>query len=257
MSDHSRFLAFAEELADGARAILRRSFRAVPDAEYKADATPVTVADREVEAWLRARIGEAFPEHGILGEEHGDERLDAEWVWVLDPIDGTQSFASGSPLFGSLIALTHHGAPVVGALDTPIVAERWLATTGGGATFNGRTTRVRAARPLSEALFYTTSPYAFTGPLAGGLQRLRERVRIMRFSADCYAYGLLARGDIDVVIEAGLNPYDACAIAPIVLEAGGVFTQWDGAPVRIDFDGTVIAATSEELAREALELLRG
>ena len=164
----SDFLRFAHALADESRALLRRRFRSGLRVDAKADASPVTAADREVEALLRERIRAAFPDHGILGEEHGGEDLDAEHVWVLDPIDGTRSFATGRPLFGTLIGLVQRGSPVLGLIDSPVTGERWSAADGCGAELDGRPVRVRAARPLHEAALYASPPHVFAG-LAEGL----------------------------------------------------------------------------------------
>lgn len=248
----------ALELADRARAVLRARFRTPVDEELKDDATPVTAVDREVEELLRERIRRAFPGHGILGEEHGAEGLDAEHVWVLDPIDGTKAFASGKPLFGSLIALVERGRPTVGVIECPATEERWLGVdpspgSGGsvaaGAWHDGAPCRVRAPRGLADAVLYTI-------PLdLPGYRALRDGTRWTVHDADCYAYGLLASGTVDVVVESGLAPYDCCALAPVVRGAGGTIREWSGRGVGLVSDGTLVAASTPELATEALRTL--
>lgn len=250
-------LAFACSLADESRSILRRRFRSGVDLDIKADASPVTAADREVEAALRARIRDAFPAHGILGEEEAPEAPDAEHVWVLDPIDGTRSFVTGRPLFGTLIGLVRRGRPVLGVIDAPITGERWCGVEGLGARLDGAPIRVRERRTLAHAALYASPPHHFGGAHAEGFERLRRSVRFTLYEGDCYAYGQLAQGDIDLVIETALEPYDVCALVPIVREAGGFIARWNGDEVGLEGKGTVVAASHPELALEALEILRG
>ncbi len=243
-------VSFAEALAERSRAILVQRFRSALAVEHKADDTPVTAADREVETALRQAIGTRFPEHGVLGEEHGAERLDAEWVWVLDPIDGTRPFATGNPLFVTLIALLHRGRPVVGVIDAPIPRERWVGAAGHGTKWNGTRVAVRARRPLAEAVLYAAVPRDDAG--LAGYRRLTKAVRWTVHDQDGYAYGLLARGGVDLVVEPELEPYDWCALAPVVEGAGGWIAHWDGTPLGLEGDGTVVAATDRALADEAV-----
>lgn len=252
---HTEHVAFALDLADRARAVLRKRFRSVVDYELKADETPVTAVDREIEELFRERIGRTFPAHGILGEEYGAESLDAECVWVLDPIDGTKAFASGKPLFGSLIALVENGRPSVGVIECPATEERWLGidghagVAGAEARFNGRPCRVRAPRPLGKSVLYTV---VLEQP---GYRALARAAQWVVHDADCYAYGLLANGTVDVVVENRLGPHDWCALAPVVRGAGGVLRHWGGEAVGLVGDGSLVAASSEALATEALKAL--
>ena len=246
----------AERMVDAARPVVMRSFRAPAMAiDAKADDSPVTVADREAEAVMRRMIEEAFPDHGIVGEEHGTVRRDAEWVWVLDPIDGTKSFVTGKPLFGTLIALLHEGRPVISVIDMPALGERWLGAEGRATTFNGREARSRGCTVLASAWLYATSPQMFRGRDAQAFQRLGARCRATVYGADCYAYGLIANGTVDIVCEASMQPYDYCALVPVVAGAGGVITDWNGAPLTLASDGRVLAAgdpAAHEAAREVL-----
>ncbi len=248
-------LAFAHELADAARPLARAYFRSLTAIEHKSDRTPVTNADREIEAALRARIRSAFPDHGILGEEEGAERADAEWLWVLDPIDGTKSFAIGSPLFGTLIGLMHRGRPVLGVLEASGLGERWAAATGIGASHQGRTIRVRPRRPLAEAVLCCTTPHRLVDE--PGWRALRQRVLWTSYGGDCCAYAFLAMGGADLLVDHELKTHDWCALAPIVIEAGGVMVDWDGGALHLRSGGSVVAATCRELAEEALAIVGG
>src|SRR5579863_9619853 len=185
-------LALAGALADKAAAVIRRYFRSSLTIETKADETPVTVADREAEAEMRALIEARFPDHGVLGEEHGRTRPEADYVWVLDPIDGTKSFISGVPLFGTLIALTYRGRPILGLIAQPILRERWVGATGRKTLLNGKRVKARACPALDNATLFATSPDLFAGADAGAFERLRRAVKLTRFGTDCYAYALLA-----------------------------------------------------------------
>jgi len=248
-------LAFADRLAEAAGAVSRRYFRQHLAVDDKADTSPVTIADREAEAAMRALIAEHYPAHGILGEEHGADRTDAEFVWVLDPIDGTKSFISGVPLFGTLIALLHEGRPVLGIIDQPISRERWRGLTGQPTTFNGAPIRARSCNALSAATLFAGSPDQYRGANSEAVARLIGSVKLTRYNGDCYAYGLIASGFIDCVVEAGLKPYDFCAILPVIEGAGGVMTDWQGKALGLASDGRVIAAgdrTLHELARARL-----
>ncbi len=206
---------------------------------------------------MRALITEAFPAHGILGEEYGTEREDAEFLWVLDPIDGTKSFISGVPLFGTLIALLRDGVPVLGVIDQPILQERWLGIAGVGTTLNGAPARTRTCPELADASLFATSPDMFQGADADAFARLAAGVRLVRHGADCYASGLLASGFVDLVVEASLAPYDYCALVPVIQGAGGIATDWDGQPLGLASDGRFAAAGDPAAHAQALARLAG
>jgi inositol-phosphate phosphatase/L-galactose 1-phosphate phosphatase/histidinol-phosphatase len=251
-------LALAEALADAARPIIRGYFRRRIAVDDKPDATPVTIADREAEAAMRRLIEARFPEHGIIGEEHGRTRAEAEYVWVLDPIDGTKSFISGIPLFGTLIALVHRGRPVIGVIDQPILGERWTGAVGRPTVLNGAAARARPCPTLAQATLFCTAPYAmFSGADADAFARLSRSVKLLRAGADCYAYALLASGYIDLVVEGGMKPYDYCALVPVIEGAGGVITDWQGRALGLEGDGRIIAAGDPRLAAAARARLAG
>ncbi|HVA15583.1 MAG TPA: histidinol-phosphatase [Stellaceae bacterium] len=248
-------LALAETLADAAGEIVRGYFRKKIAVTQKSDRTPVTIADRAAETIMRRLIEIAFPTHGIVGEEFGTRNADAEYVWVLDPIDGTKSFISGVPLFGTLIALAHRGKPVLGVIDQPVLRERWIGAAGRKTSFNGRPIKTRACDRLDEATLYATAPDMFAKGNAAAFERLRKRVKLARFGADCYAYGLLASGFIDLVVEADLKPYDFCALLPVIEGAGGRMSDWQGRALTLASDGRVIASGDPRLLRPARAVL--
>jgi inositol-phosphate phosphatase/L-galactose 1-phosphate phosphatase/histidinol-phosphatase len=250
------FVDLAGRLADAAGPIVRGYFRAGTEIHDKADATPVTAADREAETAMRALIEAEFPGHGILGEEFGPVREDAEFVWVLDPIDGTKSFVTGKPLFGILIGLARAGLPILGIIEQPVLGERWIGAAGMRTTFNGRPAHTRSCGALGDAWLYATSPEMFgEGEDFAAFGRLKRAVKHPVYGADCYAYGLLAAGFVDLVCEAALKPFDFTAIVPIVAGAGGVMTDWAGADLTLASDGRVLAAGDGAIHAAALERL--
>ena len=251
------FLSLATELADAAGAAIRPYFRTPLQIDDKPDLTPVTAADRAAEEAMRELIERRFPEHGIFGEEFGPVRSEAEFVWILDPIDGTKSFISGVPLFGTLIALNQRGRPILGIIDQPISRERWVGAAGRPTMLNGVAIAVRPCRDLAAATLFATSPDMFTGKDAQAFARLAAAVKLVRFGADCYAYGLAAAGFIDLVAEAQLKPYDFCSMVPIVEGAGGVITDWRGAALDLAADGHALVAGDGAVHRAALALLAG
>jgi len=250
------FVDFAGRLADASGVVIKRHFRTRIEVERKTDETPVTIAARESETAMRRLINETWPDHGIIGEEQGSEREDAALVWVLDSIDGTRAFIAGKPMFGTLIALVRDGIPILGVIDQPVLGERWV---GGGrrTTFNGAAIGVRPCGALDEAVLNTTSPDLFAGDDAASFQRLSGAVAHTQYGGDCYAYGLLASGFMDLVVEAGLKPHDFCALVPVVEGAGGTITDWQGGALSLSSDGRVIAAADPELHARALERLNG
>jgi inositol-phosphate phosphatase / L-galactose 1-phosphate phosphatase / histidinol-phosphatase len=242
-------------MADAAGTAIRPYFRTALAIEDKPDASPVTAADRAAEQAMRDILERRFPDHGIIGEEFGRVREDAEFVWVLDPIDGTKSFISGVPLFGTLIALTTTGRPILGVIDQPILRERWLGAEGRPSTLNGRPIRCRASSDLAAATLFATTPDMFRGPDVAAFARVSAAVKLTRFGADCYAHGLLAAGFIDIVVEASLKPYDFCAAVAVIEGAGGIATDWSGARLTLTSDGRVVFAGDQRVHASALALL--
>lgn len=249
---HAR--AFAERLADAARPIAMAHFRQALAVEHKADHSPVTVADRAIETHLRGLIGAAFPDHGILGEEFGHVP-GARYTWVLDPIDGTKSFISGLPLFGTLVCLLDGGRPMLGLIDIPATSERWLGLAGTATVFNTAACRASQCQSIESARIYTTSPDAFSAQEWRRYDALSRRAALRRYGGDCYSYGQLASGHCDLVVEAGLQPHDFMALVPVVEGAGGRISDWRGEPLGLQSTGHVLAAANETLWHLALAAL--
>ena len=253
------YLQFAGQLADAAGEAIRPWFRAEIQVDRKGDGTPVTQADRAAETAIRERIADQFPLHGVIGEEFGSERSDSEWVWVIDPIDGTGAFVSGLPTFGTLIALVHDGKPLLGVLDQPILNERWSGVHYPGVsrrtTHNSHLVHTSSTIDLEASIGFATTPEMFTGANQAAWEALSSSFERIRYGADCYAYGLLASGLVDIVCEASLKSWDYLALAPIVEGAGGRMTDWEGADLTIRSGDRVLAAATPRLHRAALERL--
>jgi len=230
-------------------------FRTPLDIITKADESPVTLADRAAETAMRAALAAALPEDGIYGEEHGQERLEAGRVWVIDPIDGTRSFITGSPLWGTLIGVLEGERIVLGMVDMPVLGERWVGQAGVGAHRNGVAVRVSGCREIAQARIVTTSPDIFAPADWAAFDKLSRQCAMRRFGGDCYGYAQLAGGTIDLVVETGLQPYDYLGPAGLIEAAGGVITDWQGQPLGLKSDGRVIAAATPELHRQAMALL--
>lgn len=255
------FAAFVDELANVAGDAIRPFFRTSLGVENKGRAgsfDPVTEADRAAETAMRSLIRETFPGHGIVGEEFGNEREDADFVWVLDPIDGTKSFISGMPAWGTLIGLLKNGAPVYGMMHQPFIGEHFSGD-GESANYRGpagpRRLSVRNCTSLAEAVLFTTSPLLMS---AGEQKRFREvekAARLSRYGGDCYAYCMVAAGYVDLVIETGLKPHDVVPLIPIIQGAGGVITDWEGGPALNG--GRIVAAGDRRAHEQALKLLAG
>jgi histidinol phosphatase-like enzyme (inositol monophosphatase family) len=235
-------LELAGRLTDAAGAAIRPFFRKRFAMEAKADLSPVTEADRAAEAAMRAILAAERPHDGVIGEEYGPDRPDAERVWVLDPIDGTRSFVAGRPIFGILVALVETGNPLLGIIDQPIAGERWVGAAGAATTLNGVALTTRSCRALADAHLATTGPGYFTPASWDAFERVRVAARDTLWGGDCYNYGLLAAGHLDLVIEDGLKLYDFAALVPIVEGAGGVMRDWLGNRLTMISDGKVIAA---------------
>lgn len=251
--------AFFDALAAASAAAILPHFRsplAVEDKHLRGVYDPVTVADRAGEAAMRQLIAERFPDHGILGEEYGSAHTDAADVWVLDPIDGTRAFISGLPTWGTLIGLRHDGVPVQGLMHQPFTGERftgnrdraWYRGPGGD-----RDLTTRPCTDLGDAVLFTTAPSIFSPPERAAYDAIERDVRLARYGADCYAYCMVAAGHVDLVIEAGLEPYDVVALIPIVEGAGGAMTSWTGGSAANG--GRVVASGDKRLHDKVLARL--
>jgi myo-inositol-1(or 4)-monophosphatase len=252
------FEAFVERLANVAGEAVMPFFRTSIGVENKAGRgfDPVTAADHAGEAAMRQLIKATFPNHGVIGEEFGSEGDGAEYVWVLDPIDGTRGFITGLPTWGTLIGLLKGGAPVYGMMSQPFTKERFFGD-GGSARYRGplgdRRLRTRPCAAIEQAIMSSTSPRIFTGDDLTAFERLEAITRTTRYGGDCYAYSMLAAGQIDLVVETELKPYDIVAMIPIVEGAGGVVTDWNGGSA--SNGGRVIAAGDKRVHAAAMEIL--
>jgi len=249
--DFHAALSLAGQLADVARSIALQHYRTPLAVERKGDGSPVTVADRDIETLMRRMIRGAFPAHAIRGEEFAAEGS-GEFTWVLDPIDGTKSFVTGYPLFGSLIALMQGARPVLGVIEAPALAERWVGCEGRPTRFNGKAVKASSCGAIEQAVVYTTTLESFSAAERARFETLAARAALRRFGGDCYLYGMLAGGHCDLVIEVQLKPHDFMAVIPVVEGAGGRISDWRGAPLTVESDGRVVAAASEALWRQAL-----
>ncbi len=238
--------------------MIRPFFRAGIGTQVKADRSPVTIADRSAEQAMRAVLAERFPDHGILGEEFGLDRPDSPLRWVLDPIDGTRAFITGRPVFGTLIALLDGSAPVLGIIDQPVTGERWVGVAGRPTVFRGPfggRAGCRRCPSIADAELSCTSP-EMLGADEPRWRRLASAVRRNSWGGDCYAYGLLALGQIDIIAESDMKLWDWAPLVAVVEGAGGRMTDWAGQPLQPDGDGRVLAVGDPALLPVVVDLLR-
>lgn len=258
LADIEAVIRAAEAAADAAGAVIRPFFRSGLSADDKADQSPVTIADRTAEQVIRAVISERYPAHGILGEEFPIRNPDASLRWVLDPIDGTRAFITGRPVFGTLIALLADGVPVLGLIDQPITGERWVGACGQPTRFRGPfggMAGTRRCASLAAAELSVTSPEMFEPGDKAQWARLKAATRRTSYGGDCYAYGLLALGQIDVILESTMKIWDWAALVPVIEGAGGRVTDWQGNRLGPQSDGHVLAVGDPALLDQALAVL--
>lgn len=250
-------IALAHRLADAAREAIRPYYRGQVAIEQKADASPVTMADRDAEEVMRRMLTAEMPDDGIVGEEFGVTEGTSRRQWVLDPIDGTAAFLAGRPIFGTLIALMVDGFPVLGVIDQAITGERWLGVAGQPTTLNGQPVRTRACKDLAAATIGTTGPHYFNVHDGDHFMALAAKTdhRRMVMGGDCYNYATLATGQLDIVCEAGLKLYDFAALVPVVEGAGGVMCDWNGDPLHAGSDGHVLALGDPARLDDVVEAL--
>ena len=248
---------FAEALADASRAMLIEAAQRSFTGEMKSDGSPVTVSAQAVEMRLREMISDAYPDHGIDGEEYGEINPDKGYVWVLDPIDGTLPFIAGIPVYGTLIALLQDGIPVLGIIDIPATGERWVGAAGSQTKHNGAPSRVRACENLSQAMLSTSNIDFYDGQDLQILERLKAATRLTVYGGSCMAYAQIASGRIDVGIDVTFDIYDYLALVPIIECSGGVITDWEGAPLTLASGDRFIAAGDARIHGAALQILAG
>jgi histidinol phosphatase-like enzyme (inositol monophosphatase family) len=253
---------FLVELNQASAAVIAPLFRAdhgVEDKGHPGWFDPVTAADKGAEAAIRKLIAERYPEHGIIGEEYGEDRPDAEFVWVLDPVDGTRAFIAGLPVWTTLIALRHNGRPVLGSIGQPYIGELFIGHAGGSRLLSrdgSRPLKVRPCPRLTDAIIATTDPEScFDGAERGAWTQVRAAARLARLGCDAYAYAMVALGKMDMVIEAGLKSWDIESAIPLIEGAGGVVTDWRGEPVG-QHGGQIVIAGDRACLDEALVALK-
>ncbi|AQS84544.1 MAG: histidinol-phosphatase [Acetobacter aceti] len=262
--DLDQFLRTAHALADVAGTVIRPFFRSRLAASDKSDESPVTIADRMAERVMRAQLAELHPDHAILGEEFGLQEGTSAYQWTLDPIDGTRAFITGRPTFGTLISLSFEDKPIIGIIDQPVTGERWIGVEGRPTLFRSgfgeqsvfTPATTRPCSSLGDADLSCTSPEMLEDAPRPVWSRLKAAAKRVSWGGDCYAYGLLAGGHIDVIAECDMKPWDWSALVPVVEGAGGVMTDWNGQTLRHDGDRTVLATGNRALHEAAVACLR-
>ncbi|MFA6303760.1 MAG: inositol monophosphatase family protein [Legionella sp.] len=248
-------LQFVESLLNKTETIINSYYRNFETIDFKQDESPVTIADKEVEMELRRLIKAQYPHHSIQGEEFGIENNGDEYQWIIDPIDGTASFMIGRPIFGTLLALKHKDEVLLGCINQAITKERWLGVKGLGTRFNGNKVRVRNCFELNKAVLCTTGPNYYNAPKLLAFNEVAKQAKWTVYGGDCYNFGLLTMGFVDVVIEAGLKQHDFFPLKVLVEEAGGVITDWSGASITSQTTGDIVASGSREVHEEVLKIL--
>ena len=249
------FSKFANSLADDASKTSMHYFRNKIEIEIKDDASPVTLADKETEQKLRDKIRREYPEHGILGEEYENEKIDSEFIWVIDPIDGTRSYIAGHKDFGNFIALLHNKKPILGIINCPAHNERWLGIKNNITKCNGRNVQTSGIKKIKDAYLLTTGLHFQEPQIKKGLELLKEQTRYYKFGGHCYMYGMLASGLIDIVLENTLKVHDYMALVNVIEGAGGVITDKYGKDISLESDGSLVASSSNSLHDEIIKLI--
>lgn len=252
----AEYLAFANSIADKARDIACQYHRKPKKQWRKPDDTWVTEADYKIEEMARNLVSQRFPDHEFFGEEYGDSATQIGLKWCLDPIDGTLPFVYGLPTFGVLIALTQNATPILGIIESPAMQERWCGAKDLPTTWQGQPCKTSENHNLQDAVIFATSIDMFSEQEQGVFNRVTEQAKERRFGADCYAYGLLASGWVDVVIESDMKPYDLMALVPVIEGAGGVISDWQGNPLQINSSFQVLASSNAILHEQCLKLIQ-
>ena len=249
------FATSAATMVDLSGELIRTHQQNPFDIEIKDDGSPVTSVDKAAEMSIRNIIAELHPDHGIIGEEYEPSAADSEFVWVIDPIDGTLPFLAGFPVFGTLIALLHNGTPVLGVIDMPMTRERWIGGSNLPSTHNGKPVRTRVCENLATASMSTSNPDFYDDASVPALKRMQRATRLSIYGGSCMAYGQIASGRIDVGIDVQFDVFDYLALVPIINGAGGIITDWNGDALDIKSGDRFIAAGDERTHAEALQVL--
>ena len=256
-SELKRLVECGLRAVEASSTLIRECNRKPFDIQVKGDGSPVTSVDQAVEDRMREIIAAEYPDHGILGEERKAYAADRELVWVIDPIDGTLAFLAGIPVFGTLLALLHNGIPVLGIIDMPMTAERWIGADGLQTTRNGRPVRSRPCADLSMALMSTSNPDYYDRTNAPALERLKKATRFAVYGGSCMFYAQIASGRVDICIDVQFKACDYLALIPVVQGAGGVFTNWEGSTAGLHSGSQYIASGDPRAHEQALKILEG
>ena len=252
---YDEFINFANLLADESAQIISKYFRKKINIENKKDDSPVTIADQNTELKIRELITQKYPSHGILGEEYENIKLKSEFVWVIDPIDGTRSFIAGHKDFGTLIALLHNNKPILGIINCPAHQERWVGIKNEKTRLNNQVIKTSSVKNIEDAYLFTSGIYFSEPILKKGYQLIRDKSKYFRLGGDCYMYGMLASGLIDIVIEDTLKAHDYMALVNVIEGAGGKITDKFGNDVTIESDGSLVASSSSEIHNELINII--
>jgi len=254
-NSNQEYLNFANKLADVAGKTSMLYFRTSLDIDNKNDESPVTIADKNTELKIRSMIEKAYPDHGILGEEFDSINADAEYIWVIDPIDGTRSYIAGHKDFGNLISLTHNKKPIIGIINCPAHDERWVGNKNQNSTLNGKPAKSSKVTNIEDAYLFTSGLYFEEPHLRNAVEEINKKVRYYRYGGDCYMYGMLASGLIDIVIEDTLKTHDYMALVNVIEGAGGIITDKFGNEISTDSQGSVVASANQELHYKLISLI--
>ena len=249
-------VSFANHLSDESAKVIKQYFRQSIEKENKEDESPVTIADKKTELKIRDLIMDKYPDHGILGEEFEGKDIESEYLWVIDPIDGTRSFIAGHKDFGTLIALLHNKKPIIGIINCPMHEERWLGIDGKQTTMNGQKINTSNKQTVEESYLSSTGLYMFENDdFKRGFEKIIDKTRYHRFGGDCYNYGMVASGYIDIVIENTLKVHDYMALIPVIEGAGGKITDKFGKIINFDSDGSVVVSSNEKLHMQLIDII--
>ena len=250
----NEFVNFANLLADLATKTSMMYFRKNINIENKEDESPVTIADKETEEIIRDNIRKTFPDHGILGEEYESENLESEFIWVIDPIDGTRSYIAGHKDFGNLISLLHKNQPIIGIINCPAHNERWIGIQNTKTTCNGKNVNTSKIEKLEDAYLFSSGIYFYEESFRKGFENIKEKTKFFKLGGDCYMYGMLSSGLIDIVIEDTLKAHDYMALINVIEGAGGKITDKLGNPITLNSDGSLIASSSSLLHNKIINI---
>ena len=252
---YDEFVKFANFLADESSIIINKYFRTKININKKEDSTPVTIADQNTELKIRELISSKYPSHGILGEEYEQINTKAEFMWVIDPIDGTRSFIAGHKDFGTLIALLHNNKPILGIINCPAHNERWVGIKDHHTACNNKKVSTSSIKKIEDSYLFTSGEFFYEPFLKKGFEKIKEQSKYFRYGGDCYMYGMLASGLIDVVIEDTLKAHDYMALVNIIEGAGGKITDKFGKNVNIESDGSLVASCNPNIHQELISII--